>query len=304
MDIIQVENFEEKKYNTSIALGNFDGVHIGHRDLIKSMIEDSRELNLKSSVLLFENHTKSVLRGQAPQLLTNNKQRIRLLKYLGVDILYKTNFNSSIRELSPEQFIRNILIDKLNVKAITVGYNYRFGYKAMADIKVLKSIGERYGIKITIIEPIMLEEEIVSSTKIRDYLEKGFIQKANSMLGRNYTITGKVVQGKNIGNKLGFPTANIELKDRFLVPKSGVYYTKTKIMDKTYLSVTSIGKNPTFNEVEVKIETHILDFNENIYGKDIEIELIKYLRKEIKFDNLDDLKNQIKLDIKTVLDQQ
>jgi riboflavin kinase / FMN adenylyltransferase len=137
LDIIQINKFKKKKYNTSIALGNFDGVHIGHMELIKSMIRDSEELDLKSSVLLFENHTKSIVKGQAPSLLTDNVQRTEIIEDLGVDILYKTNFNSHIRKLSPKEFIKKILIEILDVKAITVGYNYKFGYKAMADVKDL-----------------------------------------------------------------------------------------------------------------------------------------------------------------------
>lgn len=303
MDIIQINKFKKNKYNTSIALGNFDGVHIGHRNLIEAMIKDSKELNIKSSVLLFANHTKSVVKGQAPSLLTDNIQRTKIIKDLGVDILYKTNFNSNIRNLSPEDFVTKILVEKLNVKSITVGYNYRFGYKAVGDVNDLKDICNKYQIKLNVINPIMLKEEIISSTKIRNYLELGMIEKANNMLGRNYTIRGKIVIGKQIGHKLGFPTANIELKDDFLIPKNGVYHTKTNIMGKTYLSVTSIGKNPTFDEKEIKIETHILNFDKKVYGKDIEIELIRYLRGEIRFNSLEDLKKQIKYDIKKVIDE-
>lgn len=303
MNIIEMKNLKYKD-NISIALGNFDGVHRGHKVLIQSMIRDSKELGIKSSVLLFENHTKSIIKGQAPELLTDNLQREELLAGLEVDILYTMNFNLNLRNLSPEEFVRDILVEKLGVKAVTVGYNYKFGYGAQASVEDFKILADLYGFKLTVIDPISLDGEVVSSTKIRDYIKNSNIVKANKMLGREYILKGKVVTGKNLGHKLGFPTANIELMDNFIIPKSGVYYTKTRIMDREYVSVTSIGRNPTFNEDEIKIESHILDFNENIYGQDIEVKIIEYLREENKFKSLDELKNQIKIDIKRVRDKQ
>lgn len=294
-----MKNFKEKD-NTSIALGNFDGVHLGHIALIKSMIEDSKKFNIKSSILLFENHTKTTTQGHAPELLTDNIQRENIIRDAGVDILYKIDFDLYLRKLSAEEFVRNILIEKLNIKSVTVGYDYKFGYKAQANAKDLHAFGDKYGFKVNIVEPVMLKGEIISSTKIRQYLKQGKIQKANDMLGRNYTLRGKVVPGKNLGNKLGFPTANINLSDKYLIPKNGVYRTITEIEDEFYYSISSIGKNPTFDEKETKIETHILDFNKDIYGKDIEIQIIEYLRSEKKFNNLQELKNQIKYDIEIV----
>lgn len=303
LNIIEVENIKDK-IATSIALGNFDGVHRGHITLIKSMIEDSLELGLDSSILLFKNHTKSILKGQSPDLLTNDLQREEVLNYLGVNTLYKINFNLDLSMLTGEDFVKKILIDKLNVKAVTIGYDYKFGHKAQANAIDLKNLGDKYGFKVTIIKPVTIDNEVISSTQIRSYLKQGKIKKANNMLGRNYAIRGKVVTGKNLGHKLGFATANTELLDKFLIPKNGVYYSKTKVMGQTYLSVTSIGKNPTFDEKLIKIETHILDFNENIYGKRLEIEIIDYIREEMKFNNLDNLKEQIGKDIKVVRDRQ
>lgn len=299
MNIIEMENLKYKD-NISIALGNFDGLHRGHISLIYSMIRDSEELGLKSSVLLFDNHTKSLTKGQAPRLLTDKIQKETLIDSLGVDILYKMDFDQNLRNLSAESFVKDILIKKLNIKAVTVGYNYRFGFGALGNSYVLNAMGEDYGFKVTIIDPVTVEGEIVSSTLIRDYIKKGNMHKANNMLGRKYTLKGQVINGKKLGHKLGYPTANMELSDSFLIPKCGVYASKTKIKDKKYLSVTSIGNNPTFNEKEIKIENHILNFNKNIYGEEIEIEIIERIRDEKKFNNLEELKKQIEKDVNII----
>lgn len=301
--MIQLDNLKYKN-KISIALGNFDGVHNGHVSLIKSMIKDSKELGLKSSILLFGNHTKSIIIGETPNLLTNNFQREKIIGELGVDILYKMDFNLHLRGLTPEDFIKDILIDQLNVKAVTVGYDYRFGYKAQGNTKDLQELGYKYGFKVTILDPVTVDDEVVSSTKIRNYIEMGNIKKANNMLGRIYTLSGKVIPGKNLGHKLGFPTANIELYDKLLVPKSGVYSTRTSVMGKTYLSVTSIGMNPTFSEKKLKIESHIIDFHRDIYGEEIGIEIIDYIREEKRFNSLHDLKAQIKIDVNRVKSEQ
>lgn len=298
MELLNVENYEE--IGTAIALGNFDGVHIGHQQLIKKVINISKIKGLKSSVLLFKNHTRTLVDSNGPLLLSSYEQKNSLIENLGIDIIYTMPFNEEFRKLSPEEFFTNILIKKLNVRTIVVGVDYRFGYKASADSNVLLKLGEKFGVEVIIFNPIYFEGSVVSSTRIRECLLSGNIRKANKMLGRDYSIIGEVVRGKEIGHKLGFPTANIKPSINYVIPKNGVYSTETIVEDIRYLSATSVGYNPTFMENEIKIESHIIDFNDLIYNKTIELIFVEYLREEMKFNNIESLKKQILEDIKKV----
>lgn len=297
MELLNIKNYNETRFGTSIALGNFDGVHIGHQKLINRMIDIANIKNLKPSILLFKNHTRSLLDGIGPSLITSEEQKNDLIYKLGVDIIYNMDFDESIMKLSPERFFDEILLKRLNVKSIVVGSNYRFGFNALGDANLLKKLGTKYGIYVEIFEPIYIDDEIVSSTRIREYLSNGNMEKAKLLLGRNYSIFGRVVPGKNIGNKLGFPTANIERFINYVIPKNGVYSSQIVVNNRRYLSATSVGYNLTFNENSIKIESHIIDFDENIYDRMVELIFIKYLREEIKFKSIELLKNQILEDI-------
>lgn len=300
MEIIEIKDYNENRFQTAIALGNFDGVHMGHCDLILRMIEDANKNNLKPALLVFDNHTKTVLTGEAPKTITSIEQKFEIFEELGVELIYKMKFDREIMKLLPEEFVRDILVLKLNVKSVVVGFDYRFGHKASGDSELLKELGKKYNLNVIILEPIYIDNELVSSTRIRNLLQEGDIIEANKLLGRNYSIKGKVVGGKKLGNTLGYPTANIEPIDNFVIPKHGVYSTNTIIDNKSYLSATSVGKNPTFEDEGLKIESHIIGFNEDIYGKDIELEFVEYLREEIKFENLEELKKKIQEDISKV----
>lgn len=297
MELINIENYIEKRFKTAIALGNFDGVHLGHQRLITDMINKAKSQEIKSSVLLFENHTKAFLDGTGPALISSPEQKNHLIRELGVEIIYSMQFNEDVMKLTPEEFVIEILLKKLNAKVIVVGTDYRFGHKASGDAKLLKELGEIYAFEVEIVQPVYIDDEIVSSTKIRKYLSEGRIEKALSLIGRDYSINGKVVSGKKIGNKLGFPTANIEPNVNYVVPKNGVYRTVTIVDNKKYLSATSVGYNPTFKESAIKIESHIIDFSDDIYGKTIELVFKKYLREEIKFKSIELLQKQILNDI-------
>lgn len=297
METINVENYTETRFNTAIALGNFDGVHIGHQKLVLEMIAMANENKLRKSILLFENHTKSFLDGVGPRLLTSPEQKKDLIMDLGVDTVYSMQFNENIMKLSPERFVSDILVNKLRVKVIVVGTDYRFGHKASGDSKLLQEIGKGYGIEVKIFEPIYYNNEIVSSTRIRNSLINSDLEDAKVMLARDYSIYGKVVPGKKIGNKLGFPTANIQPNVNYVLPKNGVYSTLTLVDNIKYLSATSVGFNPTFKEKSIKIESHIIDFEADIYEKIVELKFIEYLRPEIKFDTIELLKKQINTDI-------
>lgn len=301
MENIKLDNYNENRFETAIALGNFDGVHIGHKKLILNMVETAKNLSLKPSILLFENHTKMMTTGKSPMCITSNVQKEELVKNLGVETIYSINFDEKLMKLQPEEFVKNILVDKLNTKLVVVGFDYKFGHKASGDVDVLKELGIKYGFKVMVLEPIYIDDVLVSSTKIRELILEGNLELAKLMLDRDYQLIGRVIPGNKIGRTLGFPTANLELVDNYTLPKYGVYRTKTIINDRTYLSATSVGHNPTFNNNNVKIECHIIDFQDKIYDQIIYVDFIEYLRKEIKFDKLDDLIDQIDDDIKTVI---
>ncbi len=300
MEIIDLLNYNETRFNTAIALGNFDGIHIGHQQLIKTMVSKSKELGLKSSLLLFKSHTKTIVDNNKPNLITNNQQKFEIAEDLGIDIIYLLDFDEKIMKLSGEDFVKDIIIKKMNGKLVTVGFDYRFGYKASGDSKYLTELGEKYNIEVIVLSPVYKDHEIISSSRIRELIGNGNITDVSNILGRPYSIIGKVIPGKNRGNKLGFPTANIEPIDNYVIPKNGVYITYTIIDDKIYISATNIGYNPTFNEDILKIETHILDFNENIYGKTLEIQFLDFLRDDIKFENKEDLIKQMEIDIQMI----
>lgn len=300
MEIIKIEDYIEKRFKTCIALGNFDGIHIGHRNLILSMIENTKTFNLVSSVLLFGQHPKELLIGKSPELLTSLEDKEELLEKIGLDIIYEKKFTEEFSKLSPEEFVKEILIDKLNVHSVFVGFDYSFGFKASGNIDTLKKLGHKYSFKVYIIEPVYYEASILSSSKIRNHINEGNIGLANKMLYRNYKIKGQVVHGNKIGRTLGFPTANIKLSNNYSIPKIGVYETKTIVHGKKYKSLTSVGTNPTVGGDTLKIESYILDFDMDIYGENIELEFIKYIREEMMFGSLEDLKFQMKKDLEKI----
>lgn len=300
MEIIKIEDYIENRFATGMALGNFDGIHLGHKKLILSMVKDSQNLNIIPTVLLFSKHPKEVLLGKSPELLTSLEDKQEILEEMGTKIIYEIDFNDEFRKLSPESFVKKILVDKLNVKSVFVGFDYRFGYKASGDINSLKELGEKYKFKVTVVDPVYDEKEVLSSTEIRTHIKEGNIKLANVMLGRNYKIKGQVVHGNKIGRTLGFPTANIELCSNYQIPKIGVYKTRTIVDKKSYISLTSVGTNPTVGGDSMKIETYILNFNSDIYNEKIQVEFIEYIRKEMMFSSLEELKIQMQQDIETI----
>ena len=307
MEVIDLSNYEEKNNQTAVALGNFDGIHIGHKYLIEDMLKKAKARNLKSSVLLFRNHTKTILNKDSSTnlgIITSNDQKLEILNKLGVETIYTMNFDRNTMKLSGKEFVENIIINKLNAKLVTVGFDYRFGYKALGDSKYLKKLGLEKGFETNIINPIYVEEEIVSSTAIRNLIKIGDIKKANHFLGRPYALRGKVTSGENRGNKMGYPTANLKLDHDYVIPKTGVYETTTLLGNKEFLSLTNIGYNPTFNENVLKIENHILNFSGEIYGRPIEVKLIDFMRNDIKFKTVKGLIKQINKDIEYIKSRQ
>lgn len=304
MKILKYENNDIFPSNSAVALGNFDGLHVGHMVLIEKVIKESNKKQLISSVLLFNNHTRTVTNGMNSGILTSNEQKVKILDEMGMKSIYTMDFNEDVMKMDCEQFVKKILIERMKAKLVVAGFNYHFGYKAKGDSRYLKELGSKNNIEVICIDPIYEKGTLVSSTYIRKLLMKGNIKEANLFLGRPYTIIGHVVKGKGRGKKLGFPTANIKLVTNYLIPKTGVYRTKTYVDGKCYTSITNIGNNPTFNEDSISFETHIIDFNDNIYGKKIRISFLGYIREEKKFEDKDKLTFQVLSDIKKVKGKQ
>ncbi|AIS52477.1 riboflavin biosynthesis protein RibF [Thermoanaerobacter kivui] len=298
MQVIDETNILQFDDYKGIALGNFDGIHLGHQELIKRAISLSQSHNLKSAVFTFKQHTLEILSpNQKPELIMSQQKKLEVLKQFSLDYGIFFNFSREFSQLTPEEFVKKVLVEKLKAKIIVVGYNYRFGYKALGNMESLQKYSKVYYFEVHVVPPVTLEGVVVSSSYIRQLIKSGEIERANKFLGRFFSLEGEVVHGREVGRKLGFPTANLQIKDNIVLPKTGVYVTRVKVMDKLYLGVTNIGFKPTFEGKDVSIESYLLDCNENLYGKHIEVEFVKRIRDEIKFDSIGDLKKQVFKDI-------
>lgn len=285
---------------TALALGNFDGLHLGHQKLIDLMINKSIDLDLVPSVVTFDCNFNKFKLGTKNNVIMSKEQKELYLKKLGVKVIHTINFDDTFMKMSPEDFIKEIIVKKLNAKLIVVGYNFRFGYMAKGNINTLKELSEKYDFDLNVIPPVSINNTLISSTEIRNLIKQGKVLESRKMLGRNYVMKGAIVPGMGRGKKLGFATANLKLDTNYTIPKYGVYKTLTKIDGKEYLSITNVGQNPTFNDIDFSLETHIIDFNKDIYEDTIEIEFVDFIRAEIRFNSVKDLINQVKLDIEKV----
>ena len=289
--------------DTVIVLGSFDGIHIGHRKLIETAIEIARMLGIKSMVYTFGNHPLSVINShRTPKLLMSNNVKIEYIKKLGVDLVTLIEFNREFMEMSPEGFVRH-LTEKYGAKHIIVGYNYRFGYKNLGDAELLRSLQKDLGFELHVVEPVKIGDTPVSSTLIRGLIDEGEIVAANEFLGHSFVIDGKVIRGKQIGRTIGFPTINIDYNVDNLVPRGGVYYTVAEIQGEYFKGITNVGYNPTVNGNKLSIETHLLNFNEDVYDQYFKLHFIDRIRDEKKFKNIELLKKQIQKD-KEFVEQQ
>ena len=292
----KLNRFLEEGTYSYVALGSFDGLHSGHLSLVNKIIELANENKGRSIVYTFKNHPRTLIKGATPpKLLMDNESKEEILEALGVDLIYFEEFNEEYMKLTPEGFIK-YLCEKFKVKGIVVGFNYRFGYKNIGDIEMLKELSTKYGYELYVMEPCNYENEVISSTRIRDELLNGNVDKAMKMLNRPYIIKGKVVHGKKLGRTIGFPTANLDYSKEALIPRKGVYYTNVQWQGKIYKGITSVGNNPTVNGDKLTIETYILDFNNDLYGHNIKVYFIKKIRDEKKFNSIDDLVIQLKKD--------
>ena len=287
--------------STILTLGTFDGVHKGHQKILKKLKTEAKKDNLKSVVLTFFPHPRTVLNPDFPLKLINTiEERSNLFEKSGIDILITHPFDKNFSELSPDEFVKNILVDKLNIKKILIGYDHRFGKNRTAGIMDLKSFGLKYNFQVIEISVEEQNKVSISSTKIRNSVEKGNLSKAKSYLGYDFSLKGKVIKGNAIGRTLGFPTANLNIEEDYkLIPKKGVYLISTQLDNKVVFGMMNIGVKPTLDLKKETIEVNLFNWNKNLYGKVIKVFVMEYLRGEKKFDSLNDLKNQIELDEKT-----
>lgn len=281
--------------NIVVALGNFDGFHIGHQSLISELKNIKLKKNYKSAVFLFESHTKDLIFHQNSSRIMSFEDKLKKLESFKIDYVFSIEFSKKIKNLTPLEFLE-FLTENLNVKHIVVGSDYRFAKNREGNTDFIKSYMNNKNLSCTIVDKISLDNMEISSTKIIEYIRNGNVELVKDLLGNFYSIKGKVVSGFQRGRNLGFPTANLDISFNYVIPKEGVYFTKTIVDEKELYSFSSIGYNPTFDNKKSTIESHIFDFDEDIYGKDIELCFLKRLRDNIKFNSVDELIEQLKKD--------
>lgn len=282
-----------------VTIGTFDGLHLGHQQIISKVIKVAEEKKLTSVVVTFDPHPRAVVsKDYNMQLLATLDEKKILFEELKIDNLFVINFTMEFAKISSDEFVKNYLIDKLNAKHVVIGYDHKFGKNRNGDKSTLKEFGIKYGFAVTCMDEFQSEGDTISSTVIRNLLQTGEVDTANTYLGRNYSFFGRVVEGAKRGREIGFPTANIEIDNPYkLVPANGVYIVKASLDNQSLYGIMNIGIRPTFeNENNKVIEMHIFDFNKNIYGKEIKIEFIKRIRSEKKFNSKEELINQITKD--------
>ncbi len=279
-----------------VVLGNFDGIHVGHQELLKQAKKEAISKNIEVMVVSFYPPPTWVLNKKKKELIASREEKVKLMEFYGVDTFVEYPFDVEFSKTTPQDFIKNILIDKFNAKSIVIGSNYHFGNGRIGDAKYLKDIGRSNSIDVNVVDTVQINGITVSSTVIRGLIDKGDIQLVNKMLGRSYSVLGKVEYGKQLGRTIGFPTANLSTDDNRIYPPNGVYATTIEIKNKTYIGVTNIGINPTVSGKNKTIETNIFDFNKEIYGESICVNFYEYIRSEKKFNGLQELKQQITAD--------
>jgi riboflavin kinase / FMN adenylyltransferase len=296
------KNFEiSKNHKGSIILiGNFDGVHLGHQKLFKLAKLYKKKYKLKIGVINFDPMPKMFFNNSLKNFrLSSINQKLNLLNNLEVDFVVTKKFDKTFSKTKSINFIKNILSNKLKARFIFVSNNFRFGNKREGDVKFLIQNEEKYDYQVIKPKPLLVNKKIVSSSLIRSYLEKGFLEKANQLLNKKWSIEGIVQKGRQVGKKVGFPTCNIDIKD-YVLAKPGVYAVRVSRKNnfKTLKGIANLGYRPTFNQKKILLEVHLFNFSGNLYNKYLSVEFLKFIRKEKKFKNVNKLRSQIKLDLK------
>ncbi len=292
----------DRKHNlerpVAIALGTFDGLHLGHQMLMQQLKLVRHSTGCATLVYTFLNNPIEQLAPQkAPSRIMTIPEKISRFNNFDIDFLVLNTFDTDLATVQPNQFIEDVLLKNYNVKYIVVGYDFRFGYQGRGDTDLLEKLASKFGFKLIVIPPLSLGDQIISSSLIRELIQEGDMDSVSMYLGGYYSICGRVVHGFGRGRELGFPTANLLFDTRKSIPKHGIYLTKVYLEDHCYWGMTNVGINPTFNDEGLFIETYILDFNEDLYDTKLRVEFLKRIRDEIKFDNVEGLKEQIAKDI-------
>lgn len=288
---------------TILTLGTFDGVHFGHKKILEKLTQNTENGKYESLVLTFFPHPRMVLQEHSDiKLLNTIEEKITLLEQIGIQNLVIHPFDESFSKLTAEEFVKNILVDRFHIHKIIIGHDHRFGRNRTANIDDLIAFGKQYNFEVEEISAQEIKEVSVSSTKIRNALNEGNVALANEYLGYDYTITGTVTKGKQLGRTIGFPTANLKLDEDFkLIPQNGVYIAKSIINQKTVLGMMNIGFNPTVGGQQQTIEIHFFDFNQDLYGQKITVSILHKIRNEQKFESVALLKKQLETDKNTAL---
>ncbi len=298
MEIIRVrEKIFQNFKAPCVALGNFDGVHLGHQEIIKRTVETAHRKARDSVVYTFDPHPRLVLK-KVPEIprITTPRERAEILELLGVDALVLAEFTLEFAAMSPQEFVENVLLEELGARDIFIGENYRFGKERAGTPQILKQMGPELGFRVHVVPPVRVGDTVVSSSRIREHLSRGEMREANMLLGREFSIEGRVIHGHHRGKALGIPTANLKPEVK-LHPPEGVYAVYCKIGEEIHNGVMNIGYNPTFEDRRVSYEVHILDFDRDLYGEVIKVYLVDRLRPEMKFAGIEELKAQIWKDI-------
>ncbi len=282
---------------SSLALGVFDGVHIGHRKVIAEAVKKAEELNIKSAIVTFSCHPRYIITGAMPEMITPLDEKLELFNELGVDATVILKFNEEFAKMTADEYIKNILEGCFNVKSLSVGYNHQLGSDKKGTSDFLRQYCSEENIHLNIIPPVKINNHVVSSSVIRGFITSGDVASAQEFLGRPFKVTGTVVKGQRLGRQLGFPTANLLVNEDLILPLRGVYSGTVKVKDVLYKSVINVGRRPTIGDLEKDlVEAHLLDFDRDIYGETIEVYFLERIRDEKKFDSLNELKKQIERD--------
>jgi riboflavin kinase/FMN adenylyltransferase len=299
MEVIHgIDKIDRKFRNPVITIGNFDGVHIGHLSLFRRVKELAEAMGGESIIITFYPHPIKVLSpSNGPPLITGHEQKIQLIKEAGIDVFLVIEFTREFANMSAHEFVHEIIHSKIGARAVVVGPDYRFGHKREGDIPTLTRMGKELNFEVYVVPDISINGVEVSSSTIREFVMAGELRSAREMLGRDYQVAGQVIRGRDRGGRLlGFPTANLQLIDE-LTPKPGVYATEVLIEGRLYDGATNIGYSPTFENGAFSVETHVLDFSGDIYGKIIQVRFIERLRDEKIFSGPEELSQQIKKDV-------
>ena len=291
--------FIEKNDNTIITIGTFDGVHLGHQEIFNVLINKSKNNRCRSFVITFEPHPRMVIQPNSDlKLLTTFDEKVKILEEMGIDNLLVIPFTKEFSQLTSEEFFRQYILDGIGIKKMVIGYDHHFGKGRDGDEQKIRELGALNNFEVQKTEAVTIIETVVSSSKIRHALSEGEVKTAAQMLGRDYSFAGKVVVGDKRGRELGFPTANIQLENELKqIPKNGVYAVKVFLEERIFNGVMNIGLRPTFKDTKIVLsEVHILNFNEDIYGKRISVEFIDRIRDEKKFGSKEELIKQIEID--------